>query len=201
MTLNPRIWIASTLAVLVLSTAACDRAGDQQPPAPTTAVTEGSGGAPATGAASLPRPVPPDLAAVDTANPDAVAEAVAVTAMLWDAAADSNEFDAVRRASSLMTPDLASHYAPVEHPVADAKWSDARQINAYSVPAVHTAQATHDAPPDTATAVYRTYDATWVWVGAGGKTITDPRTRYLYLTVSLQADGRWLVSTFDTTDI
>ncbi|PRZ43958.1 hypothetical protein CLV47_10182 [Antricoccus suffuscus] len=74
-------------------------------------------------------------------------------------------------------------------------------MKSYNSPHVYTAEDTHGAPPDTAAAVYRAYNATWDWVSASGTVSTDPRTRTMYLTVTQQSDGRWLVSTFDYTDL
>ena len=192
---------AGLVAASALALGACT-ATTQQPPSSPTAPA--SAAASTTAAPATSKPAPIDPAGIDTAQPEKVAEAVAIASVTWDTSTQVSEFDAARSVTALMTPDLAAAYAPAgpdAHPATDARWAQARAIHAYNVPAVHTAQDNHSAPPDTATALYRVYDATWTWHGDGGKTIHDPRTRYLYVTVSQQPDGRWLVSTFDVSDV
>lgn len=145
-----------------------------------------------------------DPATVDTSHPDAVAEAVAIASVTWDTTTQTSPFDAIRTMTALLTPELAAQYpdlGPDAHPATDPTWASARDLGAYSVPDVRTAQDTHAQPADTATTAYRVYDATWTWHGHGGETMNDPRTRYLYVTLALQPDGRWLVSGFDTIDV
>ena len=148
-----------------------------------------------------PKPALIDAAAVNAADPEAVAEAVATAAVTWDTSIDVSDFDGIRRAAALLTPGLAAQLAPVEHPASGPQWAEAASARSYNSPSVYTAEDTHGAPPDTAAAVYRAYTATWVWVGAGGEVSTDARTRTMWLTVTLQPGGRWLVATFDYTDL
>lgn len=152
-------------------------------------------------AAPPPKPVPINPAAVDMTNPEAVGEAVATSSVQWDTTADTSDLDGVRRVLLLLTPPLAATMAPVEHPSPGPEWAKARDMGAYSVPKVYTAEDAHDPPPDTATTVHRAYTATWTWYAPTGAKFTDRRTRTMYLTISQQPDGRWLVSTFDYNDL
>ena len=194
-------WAAVAAALgSILLLGGCTAGSDAPPPAHSSSPAQAS----STPQPPPGKPAPIDPASVDTSNPERVAEAVAVASVTWDTTLHDSEFDAPRSVTALMTPQLAAAYAPAgpdAHPSTDARWAQARDLHAYSVPDVRTAQDNHSAPPDTATAVYRVYDATWTWHGDGGKTLNDPRTRYLYLTVSQQPDGRWLVSTFDVSDV
>lgn len=192
---------ASAAAALgsVLVLGACTASSDAPPPARSSSPAQASSTEPPAG-----KPAPIDPASVDTSNPERVAEAVAVASVTWDTTMHDSEFDAARSVTALMTPQLAAAYAPAgpdAHPSTDARWAQARDLHAYSVPDVRTAQDTHSAPPDTPTMLHRVYDATWTWHGDGGQTLNDPRTRYLYVTVSQQPDGRWLVSTLDVSDV
>ena len=193
-----KLVIAAIGAVLALTS--CTSTETTTPPrTPTPSPTAAPGGTPA--------PVKPaliDPAAVDATAPEKVAEAVAIASVTWDTTLHSSEYAAIGAVLALLTPELAAMYAPVSqdgNPATDATWAQARDVGAYNVPDVRTAQANHSRPADTATTLYRVYDATWTWHGPGGITINDPRTRYLYLTISQQPDGRWLVSTFDTADV
>ncbi|WP_194291442.1 hypothetical protein [Cumulibacter manganitolerans] len=196
---TPWAAVAAALgSVLVLG--ACTAGSDAPPPARSSSSAQAS----STPQPPVTKPAPIDPASVDTSNPEVVAEAVAVASVTWDTTLHDSEFDAARSVTALMTPQLAAAYAPAgpdAHPSTDARWAQARDLHAYAVPDVRTAQDNHAAPPDTATTVYRVYDATWTWHGDGGQTIHDPRTRYLYVTVSQQPDGRWLVSTLDVSDV
>lgn len=193
-----RLTIAALAAAGVAVLSACSPSS-QQSASTASAVTSASG----TSAAPVKSPLL-DPASVDTSAPEQVAEAVAITSVTWDTTVHGSEYDAIRSIDVLLTPQLAAAYAPVSgegKAASDPTWATARDLAAYNVPDVRTAQTNHHAPPDTATTIYRAYDATWTWHGTGGESIHDPRTRYLYLTITLQPDGRWLVSSFDIADI
>ena len=195
-----RLTIAAlaTAGVAVLS--ACSPSSQQSASTAPPAATSASG----TSAATPVKPPLLDPTAVDISAPEQVAEAVAIASVTWDTTVHGSEYDAIRSVDALLTAELAAAYAPVSgegKAASDPMWATARDLDAYNIPDVRTAQANHHAPPDTATTIYRTYDATWTWHGTGGEMIHDPRTRYLYLTIALQPDGRWLVSSFDVADI
>ncbi|PRZ39677.1 hypothetical protein CLV47_11841 [Antricoccus suffuscus] len=194
---------AATAACLVVTLVAACTSNVGSTDGPARDRTTGTSTAPRSPdtVAPPPKPAPIDPAAVDATNPEAVAEAVATASVTWDTTVDVSDFDGIRRVSALLTPALAATLAPVEHPAPGPEWADAASAKSYNAPTVYTAEDTHGAPPDTAAEVYRAYTATWVWVSSGGTVRTDPRTRTIYLTIALQPDGRWLVSTFDYTDL
>lgn len=153
-------------------------------------------------ASSTAQPAPLDPQSVELTNPDAVAEAVAISSVTYDTSTQPGPYDAMRALSALLTTELAAMYpepAADAKPSVDAIWAQARDIGAYNIPAVTTAQPAHGQPADTGTHVYRYYEATWTWYGEGGKTIHDGSTHAIYITVDKQADDTWLVSQYDTT--
>ena len=141
---------AGVCLVVLLAAACTSSSGTDSPPPSRT--TSSSSSAPSS-ASPPPKPALIDAAAVNAADPEAVAEAVATAAVTWDTSIDVSDFDGIRRAAALLTPGLAAQLAPVEHPASGPKWAEAASAQSYNSPSVYTAEDTHGAPPDTAAAV------------------------------------------------
>ena len=196
-----RLTAISAIAVLC-AVAGCS-SGDRSAPAPTTVASDDAvSTSPAVPVPAKPAPV--DVAAVDTSNVEAVAESVATASVTWDTTSHASEYAPLREVAALMTPELAAQYpepAADAHPYSTPEWAAARKVGAYNVPSVFTGEDVHDKPIDTADTAYRVYEATWTWVDPKGSSIVDDRDRSIYLTLTRQPDGRWLVSTLDYTEL
>lgn len=196
-----RVAVAAFLAAIL---AACSPQQSTDSASSSSGVANAGGGSSssASSTSAPPRPAPLDPSLVDTAQPEQVAEAVAIASVTWDTTVHESEYAAMRTAAPLLTAELAAQYQPVQgNPATDAAWAEALAMKAYSVPEVFTAEDTHVKPADTASTLYRLYEASWTWYDKDGASLPDSRTRYLYVTLTQQGDGRWLVSAFDVVDV
>lgn len=184
------------VALAITALVACS-----SPNAPTgdpTATTTSSTSAPATTSEARDPTPSTTSSGGELEAADDVAEAFAAAAVTWDTTIDSTETSALIRAKKLVTPELAATFV---EPVAGsgAAFNEAAAKNATSEPTIMQTSTAYQ-PPDTETDVYRAYTATWTWTGSDGTSWQDPRTRTMYLTVTKQPDGSWLVSTYDYQD-
>lgn len=169
-------------------------------PAALTACGMGSGSAPGPPAAAPPPPpttVPPPTTApsidpdrVDTTDPDAVADAVALTIAVRDATTDTSPLDSQARASRWYAPTLGTIAPGTEVSRPDDHWHTLRAHRAHDV--VDALDRTADDAPVDATTAYRTRTVTTHAENAGGWR-GESRTTRFWLTLVL--DGRdWRVS-------
>ncbi|VEG28532.1 Uncharacterised protein [Actinomyces howellii] len=123
-------------------------------------------------------------------DPDAVADAFAVTAVVRDARTDTSSTDAQARASQWCVPSLAvTEGAELERP--DGEWTAMQEHEAYDV--VDEIDRTIDDPvPDTTTAYRMRTVTTHAEAEDGWRGQT--RTTQLWITLEQSPEGAWQVS-------
>lgn len=141
---------AMATAALATGVAACSQ---QQAPSEASTLTSSASAAPA----ASPLPTPVVLGETNDADPDSVADAVAVALSVHDARTDTSSQAVWARARPLLTGDLAASAqaggaAEVERP--DNRWAMMQQHQAHDV-VEHIDRHTDDPVPDTATKAQR----------------------------------------------
>lgn len=139
---------------------------------------------------------PMSLDGVDTSDADAVADAFTKTAATSDTATDTSWLDAMRRARSLMTDELAGQAMEQIPGGQDSDWLELEAHHGHTEAKV-TASA-DDVPADSKTTAYRVRVATRTSVGDGGWKGSTVQTSY-FLTLTM-TDGQWRVSQVQTSD-
>ena len=180
-----RLLVALATVALATGVAACSQ--QQEPSATPTS----SASAPPS---ASPSPTPVVLGETNDADPDSVADAVAVALSVHDARTDASSQAVWTRARPLLTGDLAATAqradgAEVERP--DGRWSMMQQHQAHDV--VETVDRHIDDPvPDTATRVQRQRAvSTRAYADDGWNGLV--RTSRYWLTLT-NTGGAWRVS-------
>ena len=180
-----RLLVALATVALATGVAACSQ--QQEPSATPTS----SASAPPS---ASPSPTPVVLGETNDADPDSVADAVAVALSVHDARTDASSQAVWTRARPLLTGDLAATAqradgAEVERP--DGRWSMMQQHQAHDV--VENVDRHIDDPvPDTATRVQRQRAvSTRAYADAGWNGLV--RTSRYWLTLT-NTGGAWRVS-------
>lgn len=186
--------LLAALATVALATgaAACSQ---QQAPSEASTPTGSASAAPA----ASPSPTPVVLGETNDADPDSVADAVAVALSVHDARTDASSQVVWTRASPLLTGDLAATVqagggAEVERP--DGRWSMMHQHQAHDV-VEHIDRHTDDPVPDTATRAQRQRAVSTRAYADNGWNGLVRTTRY-WLTLT-NTGGAWRVSAVRST--
>lgn len=185
-----RLLVALATVALATGVAACSQ--QQEPSATPTS----SASAPPS---ASPSPTPVVLGETNDADPDSVADAVAVALSVHDARTDASSQAVWTRARPLLTGDLAATAqradgAEVERP--DGRWSMMQQHQAHDV--VENVDRHIDDPvPDTATRVQRQRAVSTRAYADNGWNGLIRTTRY-WLTLT-NTDGAWRVSAVRST--
>lgn len=193
MRLTARLLTALAAAALATGVAACSQ---QQAPAAST--TPASSGTPQAPAAS-PLPTPVVLGETNDADPDSVADAVAVALSVHDARTDTSSQAVWARARPLLTGDLAATVqagggAEVERP--DGRWAMMQSHQAHDVVELID-RHTDDPVPDTATKAQRQRAVSTRAYADDGWNGQIRTTRY-WLTLT-NTGGAWRVSAVRST--
>lgn len=155
-------------------------------PAPTTTTTT-------TSAAAVAAP-PAPAGGVNTADPNAVADAMLEATFTVNTVTDQSPFAAVRRSLGWYTPAEANQVLasdPTGSP--GAQWITWTQHHVTTTVAVSAPQGDAGAPPDQPTLVHRIYIVTQTPTGTGGW--TAPPVKYIcYVTLARNGTGPWQVS-------
>ena len=188
-----RLLTALAAAALAAGTAACS-----QQHAPAASTTSASSGTPQAVTAS-PLPTPVVLGETNDADPDSVADAVAVALSVHDARTDASSQAVWTRAWPLLTGDLATSVqagggAEVERP--DNRWAMMQQHQAHDI-VENLDRHTDDPVPDTA-ARARRQRAVSVRARADDGWSGLVRTTRYWLTLTT-VDGAWRVSAVRST--
>lgn len=185
-----RLLVALATVALATGVAACSQ--QQEPSATPTS----SASAPPS---ASPSPTPVVLGETNDADPDSVADAVAVALSVHDARTDASSQAVWTRARPLLTGDLAATAqradgAEVERP--DGRWSMMQQHQAHDV--VENVDRHIDDPvPDTATRVQRQRAVSTRAYADNGWNGLIRTTRY-WLTLT-NVNGAWRVSAVRST--
>ena len=184
--------LLAALATVALATGAAACSQQQAPSATPTS----SASAPPS---ASPSPTPVVLGETNDADPDSVADAVAVALSVHDARTDASSQAVWTRATPLLTGDLAatvqaSGGAEVARP--DGRWSMMQQHQAHDV-VEHIDRHTDDPVPDTATKAQRQRAVSTRAYADNGWNGQIRTTRY-WLTLT-NTDGAWRVSAVRST--
>lgn len=185
-----RLLAALAAAALTTGTAACS-----QQQAPSATPTSSASAPPA----ASPLPTPVVLGETNDADPDSVADAVAVALSVHDARTDTSSQAVWTRARPLLTGDLAATAqradgAELARP--DNRWAMMQQHQAHDV-VEHIDRHTDDPVPDTATKAQRQRAVSTRAYADNGWNGLIRTTRY-WLTLT-NTDGAWRVSAVRST--
>lgn len=133
---------------------------------------------------------PVSLDGVDMSDPDAVADLLVTTASTSDTATDTSWLDAMRRARSVMTSELADQVMAEIPGGQDAAWLELEEHHGRTEVSVEP--SLDGVPDDTATEAFRVRVAARTPVGDDGWSGQAVQTAY-YLTLTM-TDGQWRVS-------
>ena len=186
---------ARLLAALATAALATGAAACSQQQAPSATPTSSASAPPA----ASPLPTPVVLGETNDADPDSVADAVAVALSVHDARTDTSSQAVWTRARPLLTGDLAATAqradgAEVERP--DNRWAMMQQHQAHDV-VEHVDRHTDDPVPDTATKAQRQRAVSTRAYADNGWNGLIRTTRY-WLTLT-NTDGAWRVSAVRST--
>lgn len=185
-----RLLAALAAAALTTGTAACS-----QQQAPSATPTSSASAPPA----ASPLPTPVVLGETNDADPDSVADAVAVALSVHDARTDTSSQAVWTRAWPLLTGDLAATAqradgAELARP--DNRWAMMQQHQAHDV-VEHIDRHTDDPLPDTATKAQRQRAvSTRAYADNGWNGLIRTTRHWLTLT---NTDGAWRVSAVRST--
>lgn len=144
--------------------------------------------------AATPPPAPPvaSAAGVNTADPNAVADAMLEATFTVNTAVDVNPFAAVKRSLVWYTPEEANKVlasAPTGSP--GAQWTLWAKHQVTTTVTVSPPQG--GGPPDQPTLVYRAYIVTQTPTGTGGW--TAPPNKYIcYVILARNGTGPWQIA-------
>lgn len=186
------VLVALVTAALATGVGACSQ---QQAPSEASTPTGSASAAPA----ASPLPTPVVLGETNDADPDSVADAVAVALSVHDARTDASSQAVWTRARPLLTGDLAatvqaSGGAEVARP--DGRWAMMQQHQAHDV-VEHIDRHTDDPVPDTATKAQRQRAVSTRAYADDGWNGQIRTTRY-WLTLT-NTGGAWRVSAVRST--
>lgn len=186
---------ARLLAVLAAAALATGVAACTQQQAPSATPTSSASAPPA----ASPSPTPVVLGETNDADPDSVADAVAVALSVHDARTDASSQAVWTRARPLLTGDLAATVqaggaSEVERP--DNRWAMMQSHQAHDV-VEHIDRHTDDPVPDTATKAQRQRAVSTRAYADNGWNGLIRTTRY-WLTLT-NVDGAWRVSAVRST--
>ena len=185
-----RLFAALAAAALTTGTAACS-----QQLAPSATPTSSASAPPA----ASPLPTPVVLGETDDADPDSVADAVAVALSVHDARTDASSQAVWTRARPLLTGDLAAtaqRAGGAELARPDNRWAMMQQHQAHDV-VEHIDRHTDDPVPDTATKAQRQRAiSTRAYADDGWNGLV--RTTRYWLTLT-NTGGAWRVSAVRST--
>lgn len=151
----------------------------------------------ATGQSGSPRGGRIELADVDQRDPDAVADAVALTAYRYDPRVDNSPMDALRRATPWLTADYAEAANQPMPGGGGADWLALIKNDGYTSSTIEDASEA-DQPPDTADAAYRQRLLTVTTHDAGGE-VTHTQTDVLWLVLSTDTGSqKWAVESINS---
>ena len=186
---------APVLAALVTAALATGAAACSQQQAPSATPTSSASAPPS----ASPLPTPVVLGETNDADPDSVADAVAVALSVHDARTDASSQAVWTRARPLLTGDLAATAqradgAELARP--DNRWAMMQQHQAHDV-VEHIDRHTDDPVPDTATKAQRQRAvSTRAYADNGWNGLI--RTIRYWLTLT-NTDGAWRVSAVRST--
>lgn len=178
--MTTRLLVASVTLVLTLGACAASPGGD--PSAGSGAQTDTSVSTGATAASDAQHP-----------GPDAVADAVAAALVTADAATDTSPVDAVRRAATWMTPDLAAVLEESETTSGAGWWGELVEHDGSTTAMVEPVEDSGQ-PADTETTSYRVRWVERIPAGPDGWE-GEPYGQTYFITMT-RADpaAPWLVS-------
>ncbi|MDO5067621.1 MAG: hypothetical protein Q4D96_10115 [Propionibacteriaceae bacterium] len=139
---------------------------------------------------------PVSVDGVDMSDPDAVADLMVTTASTSDTATDTSWLDAMRRARSVMTPELADQVMAEIPGGQDGSWLELEKHHGRTEVSVEP--SLDGVPDDTATEASRVRVATRTPVGDDDWRGQAVQTAY-YLTLVMR-DGQWRVSQVQSSD-
>lgn len=193
MKLTP-VLVAALLVLGACSTTPADESSNHAPVAtPTTSTAEPSAGPapPPTSATDWPRGVDKALLEVDDSDVESVALAWITLATTYDTLTDTNPADAMRRASSYLSPALAEYFTDETALRTDLTWNEAAQHQSYT--AVTIERIDLNPPSDTDTTKHRDFEINRTWKGSDGYELPiDPI--YVSVRLSQTPSGTWQIS-------